>query len=57
MNEQETTWRCLHENPLPEVEPTMSNFDHGVSAGLAGGIAVMMPHGWWHMLERALKDR
>lgn len=32
-------WRCLHEDPLPEVEPDMSNFDHKVEPGAAEAIA------------------
>lgn len=32
-------WRCLHDDPLPEVELGMSNFDHEVPDGLAEAIA------------------
>lgn len=37
--EQMTDWRCLHNDPLPEVDPDMSNFDHVVEDGLAEAIA------------------
>jgi hypothetical protein len=37
--ETEVKWRCLHKNPLPEVESSMSNFDHEVEEGTAEAIA------------------
>lgn len=35
----ETTYRCLHEDPLPESDASMSNFDHVVEDRLADELA------------------
>jgi len=33
------TYRCLHYEPLPEVEPGMTNFDHTIDDGMVEAIA------------------
>ena len=44
------TYRCLHDSPLPEVEGSMSNFDHSIDEGLpeelAGGTTMADYAGW-----------
>lgn len=35
----QATYRCLHESPLPLVEPCMTNFDHSIDAGLSDALA------------------
>lgn len=39
MTETRTDWRCLHRDPLPEVDSGMSNFDHEVQDGTSEAIA------------------